>query len=103
MEARLTDSVPIGIRPEGLRVDNAFEGTITSGPFASATVRGIDYYLIRPDGVGVIDARETITGDHGAVAATARGLILPPPDLPVPPLEQLPLPPEVRPSAVPPA
>ena len=89
MEAQLTDSVPIGVLPEGLRVDNSFEGAITAGALAGATVRGIDYYLIRPDGVGVVDAREVIVLEGGVVAATARGFVVPPPGLQVPPLELL--------------
>lgn len=89
MEARLTTSVPIGLLPEGIRMDNAFEGRITSGDLAGARVDGIDYYLIRPDGVGVIDARETIVGDGFAIGAHARGYVLPPEGMQVPPLERL--------------
>jgi hypothetical protein len=89
MEAQLTGSVPVGVLPEGLRVDNSFEGVITEGAFAGAEVRGIDYYLIRPDGVGVVDAREVIlTGQH-AIGAIARGYVIPPAGMPLPPLEML--------------
>lgn len=49
----------------------------------------IDYHLIRSDGVGVVDAREVIVSDNGAIAATARGFVLPPPGLETPPLERL--------------
>lgn len=89
MEARLTTSVMIGLRPDGIRMDNGFEGHITSGELAGARVEGIDYYLIRPDGVGVIDARETIVGQGYAVGARAVGYVLPPEGMDVPPLERL--------------
>lgn len=90
MEAALTESIPIGVVTEGLRVDNVFEGTITGGPFNGAVVRGIDYYLVRPDGVGVIDAREAIIPETGlAIGARARGYVRPPAGLPLPPLEDL--------------
>lgn len=91
MDATLTVSVPIGVVDEGFRVDNTFEGSITGGPLSGAVVRGIDYYLIRADGIGVIDAREVIIPEGGglAVGARARGYIRPPAGLPVPPLAEL--------------
>lgn len=54
-----------------------------------AQMQGVDYLLIRPDGVAVIDARETIRSTHGAGATHARamGYIGPPFDMP--PLEAL--------------
>jgi hypothetical protein len=90
MRARLTESVPIGVVPEGLRVDNSFEGVITGGSLDGARVQGVDYYLIRPDLTGVIDAREVIIPAGGlAVAARAQGLIHPPAGAEAPPLEAL--------------
>lgn len=89
MEAQLTDSVPIGLVPEGLRLDNSFVGAIIDGDLVGGQVRGVDYYLVRPDGVGVVDARETIVGDGYSIAAHARGFITPPKGLAIPPLEHL--------------
>jgi len=45
--------------------------------------RSTDFLLIRPDGVGVIDAREVIAREDGATAAVhARGLVIPPVPMP---------------------
>ncbi len=88
-EGSLTDVVPVGLTPTGLRLDVLFTGTITEGELEGAQMQGVDYLLIRPDGVAVIDARETIRSTHGAGATHARamGYIVPPFDMP--PLEAL--------------
>jgi hypothetical protein len=45
-----------------------------TGPLAGAIVRGVDYLLIRPDGVTVLDVRETITTATGrCIAVRAHG------------------------------
>lgn len=88
-EGRLTEMLPVGVLPEGLRMANAFEGTLTHGPLAGARIRGIDHFLVRPDGVGVIDAPETIDLDDLTVIGHARGYALPPEGAPVPPLEAM--------------
>lgn len=76
---RLTRLTPIGLVPDGLRLDVAFAGTITDGPLAGCAMEGIDYLLIRHDGIGVVDARELVTTDQGlATAVHATGYILPP-------------------------
>ncbi|MDA8320044.1 MAG: hypothetical protein M0030_09610 [Actinomycetota bacterium] len=86
-QAQVTRVVPVGIGSDGLRVDLGFAGTVSSGPWAGNPIEGIDYLLIRPDGVGVIDARELITDGDGVVAALhVRGYVVPPfplPKLPV--------------------
>ena len=88
LDAALTDIVPIGIVPEGLRLDVHFEGEVTDGALAGARARGVDHLLLRRDGVGVIEVRETIrTPGAPAVAACVRGYVVPPIDLPE--LEQL--------------
>jgi hypothetical protein len=85
-EAALTDIVPIGLVPEGVRLDAHFEGTVAEGALDGARMRGVDYLLLRADGVGVIDAYETITtGDGRAISVHARGYIVPPPGVEMPP------------------
>lgn len=87
-EAAPTAVMPVGIVPEGLRLDVHFEGRVTAGTLAGGHVRGIDYLLLRADGVGVIDALETIEIEPGrVVAAHARGYIVPPAGVELPPVE----------------
>ncbi|MEU8799642.1 DUF3237 family protein [Spirillospora sp. NPDC048819] len=88
-EGRLTESLPVGLTPDGPRWDNHFGGKITEGEFAGAAVTGIDYFRVRADGVGVVDARELMTVDGHRVAVTVTGYILPPADLEAPPPEVL--------------
>ncbi len=76
---RLTRITAIGLVPDGLRLDVAFAGTITDGPLAGCDMEGIDYLLIRPDGTGVVDARELVTTDQGiGTGLHATGYIVPP-------------------------
>jgi len=63
--AVITDAVHHGDTPRGYRVDWYFEGSFT-GSRISGTMEGIDYYLIRPDGVSEINAFCTITTNDGA-------------------------------------
>lgn len=85
-QAQLNRISPIGLVAEGLRIDVGFAGTLTAGPLAGAAIEGVDYLLIRPDGVGVIDAFERIAGPDGlSVSVHASGYVVPPlqlPDLP---------------------
>jgi hypothetical protein len=87
MEGRLTELVTVGLLPEGVRMHNSFEGTIVAGEPEGALVRGIDEFVIRPDGVGVVDAREVVTSAAGALYADVVGYGLPPAGLEMPPLE----------------
>lgn len=74
MEATFTDVAVIGMLPEGLRLDAHYNGSIIGGPLAGAIVRGVDYLLIRSDGVTVLDVRETITTATGrCIAVRAQG------------------------------
>ncbi len=83
--AQLTSMTPVGIVPEGLRMDVGFTGRLTDGDLAGATVTGVDYLLLRSDGIGVIDAREVATSEDGrTLALHAQGYIVPP--FPVPEL-----------------
>lgn len=74
MEATFTEVAVIGMLPEGLRLDAHYKGSMIAGPLAGASVRGVDYLLIRSDGVTVLDVRETITTATGrCIAVRAQG------------------------------
>jgi len=81
-EARLTDTVEIGPVRGGVRLDNYFDGRMTGGQLAGARVRGIDQIRIRDDGSVVLDIRETIETDRGAISAEVRGYAIPDPAAP---------------------
>lgn len=86
--AQVTAIVPIGIVPEGLRLDGHVDGRVTAGPLSGARITGVDYLLLRTDGVGVVNAREVITtGDGRAVAVHATGYVVPP--FPLPPFSEI--------------
>lgn len=90
LEARFTDLIPIGLVPEGVRVDAHYSGPITAGPFTGGTVRGIDYLLFRSDGVGVLDVRELITTPSGGnISVRAHGYATLPGGMQFPPSELL--------------
>ena len=85
-EANLTEVVPVGLVPEGIRPDAYFSGQVIEGLLCGATLRGIDYLLLRSDGVGVLDAYQVIsTDDDQHVSAHAQGYITPPPEVQLPP------------------
>ena len=89
-EASITETVPVGLVPEGIRLDVHFEGQVTAGALVGARLRGIDYLLLRGDGVGVIDVYETIdAGDGRVVSARAQGYVVPPEGVELPPPEVL--------------
>lgn len=92
--AQVTRMSPVGLVAEGLRLDVGFAGSVTAGPLTGHRIEGVDYLLIRPDGIGVIDVRELITGPADAPGATevvlaahAQGYVVPP--FPMPPLADL--------------
>jgi len=97
-EAEL-DVVPIGIVPEGIRMANTFDGTVTTGEFEGARVWGIDHFILRRDGVGIVDAPKTISGQ--AISGRPlrgegfhlfehiRAYSLPPAEVEMPPLEAI--------------
>lgn len=75
-ESIVTEVVPVGRVRDGLRVDVWFEGTVVDGKLLGGEVQGIDYLLLRPDGVGVVDVRETVLLPGGAtVSITATGYV----------------------------
>jgi hypothetical protein len=81
-EAELTRISPIGLTAQGLRIDAGFTGSLTEGQLTGCTIEGIDYLLIRPDGVDVIYARDLIsTPDRAIAAIRAEGYIVPMPEL----------------------
>ncbi|MGD2070269.1 MAG: hypothetical protein PVI57_16455 [Gemmatimonadota bacterium] len=87
-EAKL-DFNPVGLVPEGLLMSNPFEGTVTAGAFEGARVWGIDPFLLRRDGVGVVDVPKTLSWDGFHVQEHVRAYSLPPDGLEMPPLEAL--------------
>jgi hypothetical protein len=87
MEGRMTELVTVGLLPEGIRMHNSFEGTIVEGEPAGAHVSGIDEFVIRPDGIGVVDAREVVISGAGTLNADVFGYGHPPAGLQMPPLE----------------
>ena len=89
LEAQLTEIVPIGLVPEGVRLDVYFDGRLTHGRFAGGRVRGIDYLLLRNDGVGVIDVRAAVVAGEGHVEVKAQGYLVPPDGVELPPPDVL--------------
>lgn len=90
MEATFTEIVPIGLVPEGLRIDAHYEGRVIEGPLAGSVVRGVDYLLIRPDGVSVLDIRQLITtGTEQQIAIRAQGYGVSEAETPLPSPEAL--------------
>jgi hypothetical protein len=89
LEGSLADLYPIGLFPEGLRFHNDFSADIVGGPFAGGRIFGLDQFMVRPDGVGVIVAHEVVEGADTRVAFDIRGYVLPPDGLEMPPLEVL--------------
>lgn len=78
-QAEVTRIRPIGLTARGLRLDISLTGSITEGRLTGCTIEIIDYLLIRPDGVAVVDAREVISdGDRVIAALRAEGYIVPP-------------------------
>jgi hypothetical protein len=89
VEGCLTELITMGLFAEGLRMQRSFEGRIVSGQPAGALVCGVEEFIIRPDGTGVIDARQVISADDGPLTATVLGYSHPPAGLRMPPLEAL--------------
>lgn len=89
LEGKLASMYPIGVFSEGIRFHNDFSADIVAGPFAGGRVFGLDQFLLRPDGVGVIVAPEVIEKDDVRVAAELRGYVVPPAGMEMPPLEVL--------------
>ncbi|MGH3758211.1 DUF3237 family protein [Actinophytocola sp.] len=89
LDAKFTKLGPIGLTPDGIRMDNEFAGHIAEGVLTGATVTGVDYFRIRADGVGVVDGHEVLVHDGATVAVTITGYVLPPAGMPMPSPEVL--------------
>jgi hypothetical protein len=61
---KLLPDVDIGFTPEGSAVNFPFAGDV-SGPRIRGKLDGVDYVLIRPDGVGLLHVHGVITTDSG--------------------------------------
>ncbi len=89
LEGTLADLYPIGLFPEGLRFHNDFAADIVDGPFEGGRIFGLDEFMVRPDGVGVVVAHEVVESANTRVAFDIRGYVLPPDGMEMPPLEVL--------------
>jgi len=69
-DASITRVIPIGLVPEGLRLDAHYQGTMTEGPMTGDAVEGVDHFLLRRDGVGVVDVRQVFSAATGRTVAT---------------------------------
>jgi len=61
---KIFPGVDLGLVPEGGRINHPFAGDIR-GPIIHGKVDGIDYFLMRPDGVGLLHIHGVITTDRG--------------------------------------
>ena len=61
-KAKTTDFIYFGDTPKGKRFDAFFEGELT-GPKLSGKMRGIDYILLRSDGIIELNVRAVIVTD----------------------------------------
>ena len=86
-EGELKDLYPLGIFDEGIRFHNQFDATIVAGPFKGGRIFGIDRFVLRPDGVGVIVAPEVIEAGETRVSLDVRGYVVPPDGIEMPSLE----------------
>jgi hypothetical protein len=78
IDGQFDDIVLIGPVNEGFRMNGHFGGTVTHGELAGAKMTGVDYFLLRHDGVGVVRAHEVITHQDRVIAVQLHGLLLPP-------------------------
>jgi hypothetical protein len=88
-EGSLGELYPIGLFPDGIHFHNQFAGAIVEGPFAGARIFGLDQFVLRPDGVGVIVAPEVIDTGAARIALEVRGFLQPPAGAPTMPLAAL--------------
>ena len=66
MKADVKQMINYGLTPLGHRIDVVFEGRL-SGGIVTGSLQGVDYFLMRADGVGQVDVRGTITTEDEAV------------------------------------
>nr|MDT0663764.1 DUF3237 family protein [Micromonospora sp. DSM 115978] len=89
LDAKFERIAAVGAVAEGVRMDSYFAGRLSGGPLDGATLTGVDYFRIRPDGVGVVDGHELVELDGARVAVKLSGYVLPPAGAPIPPAEVL--------------
>jgi len=87
-EARLDPHV-VGLTPGGLAFSTPFEGIIDEGLLSGGRVWGIDPFVLRSDGVGVIDAIKTLSLAELHVQEHVRGYCTPPAGVAMPPIATL--------------
>lgn len=88
-EGRFDDIIVFGPVPEGIRMNGHCSGPITAGALAGGHLSGVDYFRIRSDGVGVVDAREVVRLGDRLVSVVVDGYVLPPAGMPQPSAEQM--------------
>ena len=77
LKGKLIGAVEIGAVPEGMRINFASAGDI-SGPKISGKWEGVDYALIRADGIGVLHIHGVVTTDKGdRISVEASGFATP--------------------------
>lgn len=86
-EGELADPYAVGLFPDGLRFHNGFDGRVVAGPLAGGRIFGLDQFVLRPDGIGVIVAPEVVELGDRRIAVDLRGYVVPPPGMELPPLE----------------
>jgi len=75
LSGTVTDVVVYGETPHGIRVDVSFEGRLSG--MIEGVMRGVDYSLVRADGVIEIDVRAAIfTDDGAAISAEIKGVMV---------------------------
>jgi hypothetical protein len=83
-DGSFTDIVPIGPVHDGFRMNGHFAGPVTAGELTGAQVTGVDYFLVRHDGAGVVRAHEIVRAGESVIAVELHGLLLPPADVDTP-------------------
>lgn len=72
-KAQITEMIPFGNTPLGKRFDAYFEGDVT-GRKLSGTMRGVDYILVRVDGVAELNVRAVlVTNDKVNISVQISG------------------------------
>lgn len=77
-EGSFNDIVPVGPVADGFRMNGHFGGPITAGDLTGAQVDGVDYFLLRNDGAGVVRGHEVVRHGDRVVTVELNGLLLPP-------------------------
>jgi hypothetical protein len=76
LSAKVTKVIEIGETVYGTMINASFEGTVT-GEFISGSMTGVNYALVRPDGVHEVDVRGYITTDDAYLEVLILGSEIP--------------------------